>query len=377
MTIVYVLTTYDGYGADKSAILNISYLIQTGKYNIICVSAGEGRSTHQLRELKIPIIILPILSWFDGYKWPSFRFLKKAVKIVFNRLLSIIALIFVFKHKTGNNVIVLTNTFTTDFGLRLAYAGGFKSVIHVRELPEQQFNFQYIFNKEYITRVICKTNTHVWVNSKKTSNYITNKFKLNGSIVPNPIFKKRIKSTEKVRTKNQLVFGFVGRMSAEKGIWEVILSFEKICDRIRGNAKLLVCGDGVQRDEIQKYIVEKELSDLIVLNNYVENIQAILCEIDVGLVASKEEAFGRIVIEYFSYSIPVIGHCSGNLPELIDHGKSGFLYNDQDTLAEKMLGYVLDKDLVNEQSQFIDNLDIEQYSYAKSAGHVAELLEQL
>ncbi len=59
---------------------------------------------------------------------------------------------------------------------------------------------------------------------------------------------------------------------------------------------------------------------------------------DVVIMASENEAFGRVTAEAMTQAIPVIGRNSGGTPEIITHDQDGLLYDGtSDDLARKIL----------------------------------------
>ena len=69
---------------------------------------------------------------------------------------------------------------------------------------------------------------------------------------------------------------------------------------------------------------------------------------DVGILPSISEAFGRVTIEYMLHNLLVIASNRGANIELIEHGKTGLLYDIDctDSLAELMLWCVQNKQTV-------------------------------
>ena len=61
---------------------------------------------------------------------------------------------------------------------------------------------------------------------------------------------------------------------------------------------------------------------------------------------SKNEAFGRVTVEYMLQNLAVIASDAGANSEIIENGVSGLLYRlgDVDDLARKMIMYLEDKD---------------------------------
>lgn len=71
-----------------------------------------------------------------------------------------------------------------------------------------------------------------------------------------------------------------------------------------------------------------------------ENLAAAYEDCDVFVMPSKSEGFGIVFLEAMQRGKPCIGGNHGGTPEVIEHGKGGYLveYDDANTLA----GYVLD-----------------------------------
>ena len=69
---------------------------------------------------------------------------------------------------------------------------------------------------------------------------------------------------------------------------------------------------------------------------------------DVELVCSRAEAFGRVTVEAMLGGIPVIGSNTGGTPELIQDGKNGYLYKygNPEELESKMEIFIANPDLI-------------------------------
>lgn len=72
------------------------------------------------------------------------------------------------------------------------------------------------------------------------------------------------------------------------------------------------------------------LGDAVNLLGEVDDVPGVLAALDVLLVPSWEEAFGRVVVEGMAMGLPVIATASGGPPEIIDDGRTGFLLAPRD-----------------------------------------------
>jgi glycosyltransferase involved in cell wall biosynthesis len=130
-------------------------------------------------------------------------------------------------------------------------------------------------------------------------------------------------------------FGYLGRLLPEKGI-EVLLEAARQLPPL-GAWSLDVAGWG-QNSRYERYLRAKYSGPTVTFSGPVE-VEAFFSSIDVLVVPSAwNEPFGRVVIEAYAHGIPVICSDRGGIPELVEEGRSGFLFGAGrgDKLAAKM-----------------------------------------
>lgn len=173
---------------------------------------------------------------------------------------------------------------------------------------------------------------------------------------------------------------FFGRLSIEKGILNVIEALKKL-----EIGKLIIAGDGPEREKIQNFIKDNKLEDRIQLVGYLNQ-----ADVKKYIKNSKFIVVPSIWYENCPYSIletmemgkPIIGSRIGGIPELIEDGKNGFLYNyqDVDELSLKMKLLFENEELVKEQSKMSRQLYEEKYNekiyYKKILGIYEKLIKE-
>jgi glycosyltransferase involved in cell wall biosynthesis len=121
--------------------------------------------------------------------------------------------------------------------------------------------------------------------------------------------------------------GVLGRVSPEKGILQALDCLRRMGDT--SHWSLIIGGTGPE-----SYVeeVKKAAQGLPVeFPGWVES-QSFLEGLDLLIVPSRwDEPFGRIVIESHAVGVPVVCLRRGGLPELIDHGQTGWIFDDWDT----------------------------------------------
>ena len=143
---------------------------------------------------------------------------------------------------------------------------------------------------------------------------------------------------------------FFGRLSIEKGIINLIEATKK-CE----NSKLLIAGDGPEKENIIKYIQENNLQDRVKLLGFLNKneIRKTIAEAKMVIIPSIwYENCPYSILETMEIGKPLIGSKIGGIPELIKNNENGFLYeyNDIEKLSECMKKLFDDDKLVKQQS---------------------------
>jgi L-malate glycosyltransferase len=111
----------------------------------------------------------------------------------------------------------------------------------------------------------------------------------------------------------------------------------EIFDRVRKQvpSKLLMIGDGPDRSRAEWLAVQKGIHNDVVFLGKQELVQEKLAIADILLLPSELESFGLAALEGMACEVVPIATRVGGIPELIEHGKSGYLADvgDVDTMA--------------------------------------------
>ncbi len=149
---------------------------------------------------------------------------------------------------------------------------------------------------------------------------------------------EEVKTSLKI-SKDDFIFGFVGRIVGDKGINELINAFNDISKKYK-NCKLILVG----RYEDQLDPLKKSTKKIIKENvNIIEigfksDVKKYLSIINIFVSPSYREGFGLSLIEANLMGKPVIATNITGYSEIILEGKNGFLINShsQNELLKKM-----------------------------------------
>ncbi len=117
-----------------------------------------------------------------------------------------------------------------------------------------------------------------------------------------------------------------------KRIDSVVEVFARIAARVP--AVLLLAGDGPEVPTARRVARQLGVLDRVQLLGAQENVVPLLSIADLFLLPSEQESFGLAALEAMACGVPVVASTAGGLPEVIEHGVTGFLHPVGD--VEKM-----------------------------------------
>jgi glycosyltransferase involved in cell wall biosynthesis len=128
------------------------------------------------------------------------------------------------------------------------------------------------------------------------------------------------------------VIGYFGRLEPGKGVDVLLEAAERVHDKLPGTAFLLV-GDGPLRARLAARATAVGLP--VCFTGYRDDVAALLRLCAVVVLPSRQEAFGRVLVEAMASGVPVVATAVGGIPEVCIDGVTGLLVppEDPDALA--------------------------------------------
>ncbi|NIM14803.1 MAG: glycosyltransferase, partial [Candidatus Aminicenantes bacterium] len=123
--------------------------------------------------------------------------------------------------------------------------------------------------------------------------------------------------------------------------------FHGIYRYLGASVELQIVGEGPLQYEMialaEQLGIEKNVHFLGVRSN----IGRMFASADMLLLPSQQESFGLVALEAMACGVPVVASRVGGLPEVIEDGRSGFLFpvGDTDEAVEKAVRVLKDKEL--------------------------------
>ncbi len=180
-----------------------------------------------------------------------------------------------------------------------------------------------------------------------------------------------------IKTQDKGYGVYVGRLSKEKGIFNLLESIKKI-----ENAKFKIAGTGPEEKEIKSYIKENKLKDKVELLGFLdkEKVKELISNSTFVVTPSIwYENCPYSVMETLAIGKPVIGANIGGIPELVKNEVNGLTYefNNVEELASKMKQLFENEKLSKEYGKKAKQMATELYSQEEYYKEIINIYESL
>lgn len=350
MRILFITHYSDLYGANRSLMNLLNGLLKFGVQPLVIIPKG-GEICDVLNKMNIPFILFEFNMWCGNTPIRTKnKFLiqqKLLTALVNNKIKNFENLVKLKKlHKklgSFNPSFVYSNSSVFNFGLLYAKKYQIPHVWHLREVQEH-YNLKWFYNEKNVSKNFNSSEVVIAASHFLKENYELRNGVRNIKVIYNGILtKKELLELDQKRMcslkKNSspiIVFGVVGLLHPKKNQMEAIKAFSIVSKKFP-KSKLLIIGQG---DQSHLKTVAKELGviDRVEFLGHMKNPFDAYLEMDIFLMCSRLEGFGRVTAEAMASSIPVIGFREGGTKEIIKEGITGFFYDsDYVELAKKML----------------------------------------
>jgi len=157
------------------------------------------------------------------------------------------------------------------------------------------------------------------------------------------ISNKEIKNHKKIKNikNNKIYVGYLGPQSIRKGFFDIIKCIDELGNI--NNIELVVYNGFAGRDYIKTNAPYTY-----------KQLPKVMNEIDVLVVPSRwNETFGFTVLEALSYGVPVIVSSNVGAKDLIENGKSGYIFNNLSELTKILKGILQKPSMLDKMNAYI------------------------
>lgn len=142
---------------------------------------------------------------------------------------------------------------------------------------------------------------------------------------------------------DDIVVGYAGRLTLEKGFIELLGAFENICQR-NGKVHMILVGDQDQRNPLpDKVFATIKKSRRIYTIPFNKNVSSYIAAMDIFVLASYREGFGNVLIEASAIERPVIATDIVGCRDAVIDGTTGILVEPRNPVSlEKALNELIE-----------------------------------
>ena len=146
-----------------------------------------------------------------------------------------------------------------------------------------------------------------------------------------------------------------------KRVRDVVRTFARLSRSV--SARLVFIGDGPDRPEAAYEADALGVGDRVLFLGKQDSVAELLACADLMLLTSRSESFGLVALEAMASGVPVVATDTGGLPEVIEHGVTGYLapVGDVEAMAEAGVEILSDAGKWNEMSRAARESAVERY----------------
>lgn len=175
------------------------------------------------------------------------------------------------------------------------------------------------------------------------------------------------------------LIGYIGRLSAEKGIQHFVLALPTILND-RQNLCVLIGGEGKLKEPIEASLQEEWVTARVDLPGWIshDDLPRYLNQLHLLVLPSYTEGLPNIMLEAMACGTPVLATPVGAIPDIIIDGKTGFIMenNSPECIAENVIRALNSPDLeriAENGRRFVE----ENFTFESTVARWKEVLEEI
>ncbi|MGH7644473.1 MAG: glycosyltransferase family 4 protein, partial [Gemmatimonadales bacterium] len=126
------------------------------------------------------------------------------------------------------------------------------------------------------------------------------------------------------RTGRPDVFGVVGRLYPDKGHRFFLEAFMAVA-RQHQTARARIVGGGPLAESLAREVEARGLAGRVSLDGVAEDMPRVYRELGAVVIPSLREGLPYVLLEAFAHQVPVLATAVGDIPRLVEHGRTGLL----------------------------------------------------
>lgn len=285
--------------------------VEDGDFHLVLEKEDIPYHIHEMKSWVVPEN--KRLKWARGFK--TYLHNKREIKM-WKEIL-----------EKQNFDVIYSNNSTIQYGADLAEVLNLPHIWHVREYLKEGYKITFNYPLYFVKKKFKQSKSIITV-SRALKEYFESNIYCGDNIV---VIHNGIKCKKKMKTNwnydNKLQICNVGALQEGKNQLELLQAAEELIKQGIVNFHISFIGSGEEYEgKLKEFCENKNLQEYVSFMGYQSNVSDILDSMDVGTICSKNEAFGRVTVEYMLASLGVIGAEGAGTSEIIENGRTGYLY---------------------------------------------------
>ena len=273
--------------------------------------------------------------------------------------------------------LIHTNSSVTNMGDIISQKLNLPHIWHFRES-----GYYYYYSDAYVREKHLRANAVVVISQSNYDTYVK-KRKLcipdNTRIIYDGL-KISAPYVKRSPDINNINFCITGGICYNKNQIMII----KACGKLKAltnkfTLNIIGSGKSSYANTLKRLVHSLGLDEKVKFWGYRLDINDILHNMDVGIMPSIREGFGRVTVEYMLNYMPVIGVNTGATPEIVIDGETGFIcaLNDVDKLAELMRKFIDNPELLSEMGNKGRERAVKNFSLERNTDEIYALYQEV
>lgn len=349
-------------GGAEVALLNLLTYLDRKTFAPVAL-VPEGNLADAICQLNIPCIHIPVLDGLNRYTLP--RFIG-----VLPQLVSHI-------HKESPDLLHANTNFTSEYSGVLSFWLKIPTVGHIRDIEPLGRIGKWTIRQNTKVIAISEAVKHYLISERVSEHQIVR-------VYDGVDLRQYQPSRSSSPSSNSIIVGLIGQIGERKGHL-YLLEAARMLLRIHPDVKFWIVGKEPDHSKEQyterlyRYIKENHLEQQVEFWGFRTDIPEILARLDILVLPSLQEPFGKIVIEAMAMKKPVVASNVGGVPEIVEDGKTGLLVPlaDSGAICQALQQLIGDRE-VREQMGREGRKRVEQmFSLEKHVHQIEQVYEEV
>ena len=370
---VLFVITKSNWGGAQRYIYDLAINLPKENFDVKVALGGNGLLKERLDEAKIETIPIPHL--------------QRNINAV-KELLSFFSLIKIFK-KEKPDIIHLNSSKIGGLGAVAALVS--KTLIRLFDKENKNYNPKTIFTvhgwafneartfraksviyiSQWLTSLLCDNSIiisrHDYRQALGMPLIKKNKFSLIPLGIPENNLdyatKQIAKKVLNIEKNSKITIGTIAEFTKNKGL-DYLLDAMSILKL--PNLQLMMVGDGEDKEKIESRIANENLNDNVKTCGFVPHAAKYIKAFDIFVLPSLKEGLPYTILEAINAGVPVVASSVGGIPDLIEHGKNGYLTTPKSSasLAENLNKLISDEKLRKQFSRESKKRALKKFSFS-------------